>query len=128
MSCDKCGKECESVVKCGKCKFIKYCSEECRSRDRPFHKEECFDRLEFQKIAKKLMKKLLIRHVNGNTYDCRIENLKKVSALEAFTNPDWTVDVICNTTDEEFSTWKKAQKLTNGNPAMFNFLKCLKKK
>jgi len=107
--CYSCGKEANMV--CSMCKGRRYCSSECQNSHWKKHKEECFDRNKFKRIVVKLNRELLIRHVNGNTLDNRIENLKKVSVAEAFRNKDWTVDVVCHLTDSEYEIWEKASSL-----------------
>lgn len=52
----------------------------------------------------------MIRHINGNTHDNRVENLQWVTVLQAFQNKDWTVDAVCILNDEEFKIWCKARK------------------
>ena len=55
----------------------------------------------FQQIRNKLRGKMLIRHLNGDTLDNRVENLGIVTLTEAWQNLDWKVDWIIFVTDEE---------------------------
>lgn len=107
--CHVCGENAKNV--CSMCKGRRYCSSECQNSNWKEHKTECFDRNKFKRIVVKLNKELLIRHVNGNTRDNRIENLKQVSVAEAFRNKDWTVDVVCHLDDDEYEIWERASSL-----------------
>lgn len=61
-------------------------------------------------IINKLTKEGLIRHINGNTLDNRIQNLQKVDVMDALRNKDWTVDAVCILNDEEFIIWTEFRK------------------
>ena len=51
---------------------------------------------------------MFIRHVNGNTLDNRVENLRWVELKDALRNvATWKVDWVCYVTDEEVSFLKK---------------------
>ena len=55
----------------------------------------------FQQIRNKLRGKMLVRHLNGDTLDNRVENLGIVTLTEAWQNLHWKVDWILFVTDEE---------------------------
>lgn len=74
---------------------------------------------QLKRIIKKANSAGLIRHVNGNTLDNRIDNLVRVTAFQAFQNKDWTVDAECNLTDSEFDIWSKARRDWNGDMSIF---------
>ena len=107
--CHVCGKDSEMI--CSMCKGRRYCSRECQNLHWKEHKDECFDRNDLKKIVVKLDRKGLIRHVNSDTLDNRIENLMRVSVPAAFSNKDWTVDAVCYLNDKEFEIWEKAREL-----------------
>jgi len=70
-------------------------------------------------ILKKITEQGLIRHVNGNTCDNRLQNLQRVTALQAFQNKGWTVDAVCILTDTEFEIWCKERANWNGDMTIF---------
>jgi len=70
-------------------------------------------------LIRKLKGKMLIRHVNNNTFDNRIQNLQRVSAQNAFVHKDWTVDVVLYLSEEEFEFWTTQRDSWNGNLAIF---------
>lgn len=111
MNCTNCNKSLEIIRVCGKCKIVKYCSSECQLNDwRNGHKQRCFDLKRLEHIVKKCDKAGLIRHINGNTLDNRIQNLQRVSALDSIKNPAWTIDAVCHLNDDEMEIWNKARK------------------
>lgn len=61
-------------------------------------------------IILKLEKEGIIRHVNGDTLDNRRANLQRVGIFQALQNKDWTVDVVCHLTDEEFALWESIRR------------------
>ena len=108
--CDKCEKEFEKVGKCGECKVAKYCGKECQQEDWSKHKKECVDQGKmWKKIMAKLTKRGLYRHVNGDTLDNRIQNLRKVTPQDALLYPSWTVDAVCALNEQEFALWEKVR-------------------
>lgn len=72
-----------------------------------------------KRIIKKVDASKLVRHINGNTLDNRLENLALVTALEAFQNKGWTVDAVCTLTDAEFVIWSKARQGWSGDMTIF---------
>jgi hypothetical protein len=119
LACNNCQEKKEKLMTCGKCKIAKYCCKECQVLDWDNHKESCFDRQKLRQIFLKLNDAMIIRFVNKNTLDCRIDNLKRVKPLLAFLNPDWRVDVDLSLTEDEFILYEKAQKVCNGNKLWF---------
>ena len=106
--CDNCGAEFEKVGKCKSCKVAKYCSVKCQKEDWSRHKKVCEKNTKLlKKILNKLNKRGLYRHVNGNTLDCTIENIQKVSPSEALRHGDWTVDACLNLDEDEYLHWEK---------------------
>ena len=61
-------------------------------------------------ILNKLSNEGLIRHINGNTYDNRRQNLQKVNVMDTLRNKDWIVDAVCILNDEEFIIWHELRK------------------
>lgn len=118
-SCTTCNTEGKRFGKCGKCRLVYYCSTECQHQDWDNHKTVCFDRERFKIISRKLQKKGLIRHVNGNTLDNRIKNLQRVTVVDSFVNKDWTVDAVCYLNDKDFEIWERARAAWTGDSSWF---------
>jgi hypothetical protein len=71
-------------------------------------------------VIQKLDSENLIHFKNGNTLDCRVENLQWVTVQEAFLHKTWEVDADCYLDDEELIIWEKARKEWNGDASLFH--------
>ena len=111
-NCSNCNQPNANKI-CSLCKNINYCSKECQSHNWKNHKSQCFDLVKFKNISYKLDKIGLIRHVNGNTLDNRIQNLNRVSVIDSIKNKDWVVDAVCHLSEDDFNIWAKGRKNFN---------------
>ena len=111
--CENCHEEYEKTGTCKNCKIGRYCSQQCQKEDWNQHKKTCEKQTKMlKKIMKILEKRGLYRHINGETTDCRIQNLDKVTPQQALLHKDWTVDACCALTDIQYLLWEKVR----GNP------------
>jgi hypothetical protein len=70
-------------------------------------------------IIRKVASQGLVRHMNGNTLDNRVENLQYVTVAQAFLHKSWTVDADCLLDDGEFALWSQARLEWNGDMSLF---------
>jgi hypothetical protein len=70
-------------------------------------------------IIRKVASQGLVRHMNGNTLDNRVENLQYVTVAQAFLHKSWTVDAVCLLDDQEFALWSQARQEWNGDMSLF---------
>jgi hypothetical protein len=70
-------------------------------------------------IIRKVASQGLVRHMNGNTLDNRVENLQYVTVAQAFLHKNWTVDAVCLLDDQEFALWSQARQDWNGDMSLF---------
>jgi hypothetical protein len=70
-------------------------------------------------IIRKVASQGLVRHMNGNTLDNRVENLQYVTVAQAFLHKSWTVDAVCLLDDQEFALWSHARQEWNGDMSLF---------
>jgi hypothetical protein len=70
-------------------------------------------------IIRKVASQGLVRHMNGNTLDNRVENLQYVTVAQAFLHKSWTVDAVCLLDDQEYALWSQARQEWNGDMSLF---------
>jgi hypothetical protein len=70
-------------------------------------------------IIRKVASQGLVRHMNGNTLDNRVENLQYVTVAQAFLHKSWKVDAVCLLDDHEFALWSQARQEWNGDMSLF---------
>ena len=82
----------------------------------------------FLKKFRKIMDKwnqqpVFIRFKNGNTLDCKIENMERVSLIEALENEDWVTDWDCYLTRPQIKFVRRYRKtiisILNGTSQYF---------
>jgi hypothetical protein len=84
---------------------VKTSSEEPEKKQIPEFAQESSDRI--RAVVKKVAAQGLVRHVNNNVLDDRVQNLHHATVLKVFSK-EWAVDADCLPTDEEFVIWSKA--------------------
>jgi hypothetical protein len=77
------------------------------------------DKTVLRAVINKVAAQGLVRHVNGNTLDNHVENMQRVTVLQAFQHKTWIIDAECLLNEAEFAMWSKARQDWAGDMSLF---------